>query len=328
MRILNLVISFIVIGSIVGTAHSSSKPLASSNQKPFRIAITKIISHPSLNKIEAGIINQLKDAYPDIQITTTDAQGNITIAAQIAQKYAAQQNSIPYDLVIPITTPSTQTIVSAFRNSKTPILFSAVTDPVGANILPNLEDPQKNLTGVVDQPPVAKTLDLIQKTLKDVKTIGVIYNAGEANSEFQINVFRQAADLLNITVREVPVAKASDIQLATQSIIDQVDCIFLPNDNLVISSLESILKTATKYNKLVFVSDPESIGRGAFAAVTFDQYKIGLKVGDLAVQILSGGPFPRIHLMRNPEIFINTKHPKAIDLQATLDQAVSDRTSK
>lgn len=267
---------------------------------PF-IGLTKIISHPSLNKIEKGIMDTIQKEFPDARFTRTDAQGNITIAAQIAQKYAAES----FDLIIPITTPSTQTMFKALQDSPVPLLFAAVTDPVGANLLKSMDDQQPGLMGVVDQPPVEKALDLMKHIIDDLTTIGVIFNAGEANSEYQIRTLRKAAKKVGIKVVEVPVAKASDVQLATKSIMDDVDCIFLPNDNLVISSLEGILKVANAHKKLVFVSDPESIERGAFAAVAFDQYKIGVRTGEIAVAVLKGNPAPTLTLMTDPEIFIN-----------------------
>ncbi len=270
------------------------------------IAITKIMSHPSLNLIEEGIVDTLKQEYPDTRFIINTAQGNITIAAQIAQKFASLQP----DIVVPITTPSAQTIVKNFRGSPTPIVFAAVTDPIGANLLKSLELPTEKLTGVVDQPPISDTLRLIKHINPQVKKIGVIYNAGESNSEFQIAMLRKEADKKNIEIVEVPVAKSSDIQLATNSIIEKVDCFFLPNDNLVISAIESILKIANAKNKLVYVSDPESVRRGAFAAFAFDQYQIGKTVGELAIKILKkekGTPLPPPHLMNNSRLYINEK---------------------
>ncbi len=281
-----------------------------------RIGITKIVSHPSLNKIEQGVIDKIKTHFPNAKITTTDAQGNITTAAQIAQRYASEG----FDLVIPITTPSAQTMYASLRQSSTRILFAAVTDPIGANLVDSLTETPTRMTGVIDQPPVSQTLSLMRKVIPNLKSIGVVFNAGEANSEFQIGIFRDAAEKLGISVQEVPVAKSSDIQLATESLIESVDAFFLPNDNLVISSLESILKVTNSRHKLVFVSDPESIVRGAFGAVTFDQYKIGTKTGELAIKILEGEPMPPLTLMENPETFINEGMAEKLGLKNLLTQ--------
>lgn len=267
------------------------------------IAITKITSHPSLDLIEKGILDVLKKAYPDAKITLNNAQGNITVAAQIAQKFAALNPTI----VVPITTPSAQTITKAFRGKDTPIIFSAVTDPIGASLLKTLDKSTKNLTGVIDQPPVTQTVQIMLTVNPKLKKIGVIYNAGEANSEFQIAAFRAAAEKEGLSVREVPVAKASDIQMATASLISDVDALFLPNDNLVISSLESIIKLAHEKSIPVYVSDPESIERGAFAALAFDQYDIGTATGKLLLEVLKSGStknHPPL-LLDNPKLYIN-----------------------
>ncbi len=305
--------AFKAIALVIMTSFAMSSAWS---KEPPHIAITKITSHPSLDLIEKGILDVLKKAYPEAKITLNNAQGNITVAAQIAQKFAALNPTV----VVPITTPSAQTITKAFRGKETPIIFYAVTDPLGASLLKDLDQPTKNLTGVIDQPPVTQVIQIMLKVNPDLKNIGVIYNAGEANSEFQIEAFRAAAEKEGRHVREVPVAKASDIQMAAASLVSAVGAIFLPNDNLVISSLESIIKIAHDKSIPVYVSDPESIERGAFAALAFDQYDIGKATGELLLAVLESGStkkHPPI-LLDNPQFYINEAVAHALGVSDNL----------
>lgn len=313
MKFLKSLATAFILSSTMSPVWSDSGSVESKQQ---HVALTKITSHPSLDLIEKGILDVLKKAHPDIKITSNTAQGNITIAAQIAQKFAALSPTA----VVPITTPSAQTMAKAFRGTGIPIVFSAVTDPVGAHLLSSLNESTSTLTGVVDQPPVTKIIEVMRQVNLNLKTVGVIYNAGEANSEFQIAAFRGAAEKQGLSVREVPVAKASDVQMAAASLVSDVDAIFLPNDNLVISSLEAVIKTASSRSIPVYVSDPESIERGAFAAIAFDQYEIGRATGELLLKVLKTGKtknHPPV-LLDNPKFYVNEKVAKSLGISKAL----------
>ncbi len=294
--------------------------------KQTHVAITKITSHPSLDLIEKGVLDVLEKAAPDFKITSNNAQGNIIIAAQIAQKFA----SLSPTIVVPITTPSAQTMVKAFKGTGIPVVFSAVTDPVGAHLLSSLKKSTETLTGVVDQPPVIKIIEVIKLVKPNLKTVGVIYNAGEANSEFQIAAFRAAAEAQGIAVREVLVAKTADIQMAAASLVSDVEAIFLPNDNLVISSIEAIIKAAGSRSIPVYVSDPESVARGAFAAIAFDQYEIGRATGELLLRVLETGnttDHPPV-LLDNPKFYVNENVAKTLGLSKAFIEELKEKYNR
>ena len=286
---------FLVAATFVQAQETSGKNLT--------IAITQITSHPSLDLIRSGIIDVVKQKHPKIKVVYKNAQGNITIAAQIAQNFAALNPNI----IVPITTPSAQTVVRATQGKNIPVVFSAITDPIGAGILKSLSASQNNLTGVVDQPPVAQTIKLMQKVNSKIKTVGVIYNASETNSIFQIESIKKAAKQADIKITEIPISKSSDIQMAAEKLSQEADAIFLPNDNLVISALATILKVAKDRKVPVYASDPESVKSGVFAALAFDQYQIGVKTGEVVLKVLAAGSVATIppHLLGNPQLYIN-----------------------
>jgi len=250
------------------------------------IGITQIVDHPSLNAIREGIIEELKKEGfvegKNLTIIFESAHGNPTIATQIAQKFA----SMPLDAVIPISTPSAQPIVHQIKDK--PIIFAAITDPISAKIVSSLDHPGGNITGVTDAPPLAEQLNFIETCIPHLKDLGVIYNPGEANNVAMLEALKPLAKSKGITVHTAAVSKSADVQASANSLVNYVDAIFVGNDNTVVSGLESAIRACLKAKKPLFVSDPDSVERGALAAYAYDQRQMGRQVGDMVVRVLEG----------------------------------------
>lgn len=256
--------------------------------KSPQIAITQIIAHPSLDQIRCGILDELIEQQliqKDLSdIVYQNAQGNIIISAQIAQRFVALQPKV----IIAIATPSAQTVLKAAKDSSIPIVFGAVTDPIDAGLVSHLQNHQGNITGTVDLPLPKVQLTLIKKMLPNLCNIGLIYNPAEKNSQKQVKAMIESAKDFGIGVEVAVAFKTADVAQATSYLTDKVDAILLPNDNTAISALETILKVAKKKGIPVFASDPESVKNGAVAAVANDQYLIGRETGALVAHILKG----------------------------------------
>lgn len=250
------------------------------------IGITQIVEHPSLNAIREGIIEELeKQGFKEGETLTIffeSAQGNPVLATQIAQKFA----SLPFDVIIPISTPSAQAIVHKIKNI--PVIFAAITDPVGAKVVSSLNAQEGNVTGVTDSPPLAEQLKLIETCIPYLKTLGVIYNPGEANSVAMIDTLKTLLKKKSITVHIATVSKSSDVQAAARSLVGDVDSIFIGNDNTVVLGLESLVKICLEAKKPLFVSDPDSVNRGGLAAYAYDHYQMGRQVGAMVARVLKG----------------------------------------
>ncbi len=250
------------------------------------IGITQIVDHPSLNAIREGIIEGLAHEGfvegKDLTIIFENAQGNPTTAAQIAQKFA----SLPLDAVVPITTPSAQAIVQQIK--KTPIVFAAISDPVAAKVVSSLEHPKGNVTGVADIPPLEEQLNFIETCIPGMKTLGVVYNPGEANNVAFLEKLTALAHKKHIKIITAAAPKSSDVQAAAYSLVERVDAIFVGNDNTVVSGLEPLVKASLDADKPLFVSDPESVERGALAAYAYDQRQLGYQVGQMVAAVLKG----------------------------------------
>lgn len=308
------------IAAAIATALTA--PAAIAAEKPL-VAVTAIVEHPSLNAIRDGVKAGLADAgYKDGDAITFEyesAQGNPATATQIAQKFAGQQPAV----IVPITTPSSQAVASATQDI--PVVFAAVTDPVGARLVKSLDHPGANITGVSDFPPLAQQLDLIKELFPNAKTIGVLYNPAEANSVSTIAAMEEMAGEWKVNIISAAAPKSSDVQAAAQSLVGKADVFYVPNDNTVVSALESAVDVAIA-NRIPFISsDPDSVTRGALATVSFDQFEIGRAAGKMAARVLKGEKPGDIAVQNGStaSTVVNAKTAAAIGV--TLPQAVLDR---
>jgi putative ABC transport system substrate-binding protein len=290
------------------------------------VAITQIVSHPALNAVRDSAIFTLKlcPALQDnIKIATTDANGNLTVASQIAQQLLSENP----DVVIAISTPSAQTVVKAFRG-KTPVVFAAVTDPVHAKLVDTQRPGENLVTGVTDLPPFTEQLKFIQKLFPKLTTLGLIYNAGEDNSRASVETIKKEAEKLGIKIIETTVSKAAEIPQATAHLVKQVDAIYIPNDNLLASSIESVIKVAHSKKIPVFAADIMLVERGALAMKGISYENIGHQVGKMVCDILSGKSVDQIPV-ENPlqlKTYINLVSAKKLGFN--FDKELMDKADK
>ena len=264
------------------------------------IGITQIVDHPSLNAIRKGILEGLaQEGFvegKDLTVIFENAQGNPTVAAQIAQKFS----SLNLDVIVPISTPSAQTIVQQIK--KTPIVFAAISDPLSAKVVSSLSHPGGNVTGVTDAPPLQGQLRYIETCIPHIKTLGVVFNPGEVNNVSFLEGLKALAKKKHIKVVTAAAHKSADVQAAAKSLIERVDAIFIGNDNTVVSGLEALIKICLEAHKPLFASDPESVDRGAFAAYAYDQRQMGHQVGKIVARVLKGENPGDIHVERGKDI--------------------------
>lgn len=292
---------------------------------PKVIGITQIVDHPSLNAIREGVLESLAQQGfkegSEFTVIFENAQGNPTTAAQIAKKFA----SLPLDVIIPITTPSAQAIAQQVKT--TPIVFAAITDPLAAKIVMSFDRPGGNVTGVADIPPLKQQLAFIKKAVPSLKTLGIIYNPGEVNMVSFVEQMKILAKQEHITLLTAAAPKSVDVQAAAQSLIERVDAIFIGNDNTIVSGLEPLVKICLNFKKPLFMSDPDSVERGAFAAHAYDQRKIGQQVGVMVAKILKGkspGNLP-VETPQNLEVFTNHTTAQAINLPPPTAHSSSEK---
>lgn len=255
--------------------------------KNYKIGVTQIVEHPSLNAAYQGFQDALKDAGLNVEYDYQIAQNDNSLNTQIAQNLA----SAGVDLIFANSTPSAQ----AAKNVTTeiPIVFTSVTDPVAAQLIDSIESPGANVTGTIDLHPEAiKTTVEFMKDALDVKSIGMVYNAGEQNSVAQVNQVKEIADSLGLKVEGATVSQSSEIKQAAESLIGKVDAFYIITDNTVVSALESIIQVADSNKLPLVVGEFDSVRRGGLLAFGFEYYDIGYQAGEMAAKILKGEATP------------------------------------
>lgn len=290
---------------IIQTAACAQNP----SPAPGKIVmITQILEHPALTAVRKGVIESLaKNGYDPsttLDLYYENAHGNVTTAAQIAQKFAGSNP----DVVVAISTPSAQSMVAAARE-RFPVVFAAVTDPLAAKIVKSLEKPGLPVTGVIDRAPFEAQLALVKAILKDKKRLGIVYNSGEINSVTALRILNEQAKLLGLEIVEGNASKSAEVGSTVQSIIHKVDAIFIPNDNTVVSSVDAVIKACTEMRIPLFAADITLVEKGVMAVTGYDYAEMGRKAGQLVVSILQGQDPRQLPVVApsKPSLYINKK---------------------
>jgi len=250
------------------------------------------------------------------------AQGNPGTAVQIARQFVGQSP----DVIVPISTPSAQAVVSAARDI--PVVFTAVTDPLGAQLVRDMEKPGRNVTGLSDLSPVADHLALIREILPNAKHLGFPYNPGEPNSTTLLELVRKLAPEHGFAIVEAPATRSADVQGATRGLVGRVDAVYVPTDNTIVSALEALLAVGAQNKLPIFSADTDSVQRGAIATIGFNYYQVGRQTGQIVARILKGerpGDIP-VRTAQGTDLYVNPKAAQAMGV--TIPEAVTARASK
>jgi putative ABC transport system substrate-binding protein len=290
------------------------------------VDVTAIVEHPALDAVRDGVKDALAAAgYKEGENLTfvyKSAQGNAATAAQIARQFAGESPNV----IVPISTPSAQTVAAATHDI--PIVFSAVSDPVGAQLVKSMEKPGGNVTGLSDMSPVAEHIALIKEILPSIKKLGFLYNSGEANSVSLLAALKAEADKAGIEVVESAATKTAEVQGATRALVDKVDAVYVPTDNTIISALESAVGVAVESKLPLFTADTDSVSRGAVAALGFNYYDVGKQTGEIVVRVLKGeavGDIPAT-IAKGTDLVVNKG--AAAKMGVTLPEALVARATK
>lgn len=262
-------------------------------EEQLHVAVGQIVEHPALDMLRESLKKGLEEKGfvegKNLIWTYENAQGSPTTAVQIAHKLT----SLNPNVIVTFSTPMTQAAAAA--TTVIPIVFGAVSDPVAAKL-----SGHKNVTGLTDFVPPQQQIDLIKSFIPDVKTIGVIFNSGEANSQKQVQDIKNIAELQDIKIMEVTVSKSAEVSTATKTLVGKVNAILLPTDNTVISALESIIKIGI-HNKIpIFGSDIDIVRRGAVAAYGVNWRESGFTLAEMVSHILEGTSLEEIPI-QNPQ---------------------------
>lgn len=305
------------VASLIFATLCVSLPLVAESPPatPKTVVITEIDDLPSADAVREGIIAALRDnGFEDgknLNLIYEDAQGSTVTAMEIAKKFI----SLKPDLMMSITTPSTQALIKANEDTLYPIVFAAITDPVTAGFVKSLEHPGGVITGSTDVAPIKQQLEVFKKILPNLKTLGILYNPRSATP---IKETMQLAKEMGVTLVEATVTKTADITGAMQQLADKkVDAIFVPLDNTVLAGMDSVLNFSFENKIPVVTSDSDSVAQGALASSGYTHFDTGYAAGEIAVRILHGAKPADIPIAVSQDlnVYVNTESAKVLGIK-------------
>lgn len=251
-----------------------------------KIGIAKIQQHPALDAAEKGIIDVINEAGLDVEFDLQNANADLNTANQIALKYKDENVKVAVGIATPIAVALANTI------KKSPVIFAAVTDPVGADLVSTLEHGENNVTGMSDAVPTDLHIELFAE-VTGIKTLGYIYTSSEANSQTSLKLVQDACAKLGLGLVTQAISSTNEVKQAAEAIIDRVDGIYLTTDNTVFSALSGLIQVFGDARKPIFSADVTgAMTGGCLLASGFNYYKAGRATGDIIVDILKNGKKP------------------------------------
>jgi len=267
---------------------SGSQTGSTASRDKVTVAIGQFAEHGSLDNCREGFIKGLAEGgYKEgenLEIIYENASADSGMAAQIANNFVAKK----VNLICAITTPMAQISYSTAKDTDIPVIYTAITNPIAAELAKEDGTPVGNITGTSDKLPIKKQLEMIRKVMPDAKNIGILYCTSEVNSEMSVKEYKEAAKEFGFEIIEQAVTSPSDVPLATDNILTKVDCLNNITDNTVVNSLDIVLDKAKKAGKPVFGSEIEQVKKGCVASVGLDYVLVGEETGKMAAKVLKG----------------------------------------
>lgn len=258
------------------------------SKSQYTIGISQFAEHGSLDNCKKGFIEGLKEEGfeegKNLTIKVKNADADTSMANQIASNFVSDK----VDMICAIATPSAQAAYNAAMDQDIPVIYTAVTDPVEAQLADADQKPTGEVTGTSDKLPIEEQLAMIRDVLPDAKTIGILYTTSEANSVSSIEEYEKLAEKYGFKIKKSGVTNTSEIQLAAADLLDSVDCLTNLTDNTVVSALPTVLGMANEKNIPVFGSEIEQVKKGCVAAEGIEYVELGKQTGRMAAQVLKG----------------------------------------
>ena len=288
MKVVRKLLAPLLVVGILLTSLISLHQLKSDKKKDvFRIGISQFITHQSLDATREGFVDELaKQGYVEgknIEIDLQNAQGEQRNLKTISQQLAESS-----DVVLAIATPSAQSLANTTQT--TPVVFSAVTDPVSAKLVESREHPGGNVTGTSDQSSdaISTQINLIKKVLPKAKTIGILYTQSEPNSVVQKDEAKRLLEEKGFTVVEKTILDSNNVKAAAESLMAEVDMVFVPTDNIISSTMETVKQVSIKHKVPVFGGSTEMIAVGGLYNYGTNYEELGRQTARMLIRVLKG----------------------------------------
>ena len=282
-----LLAPLLVVGILLTSLISLHQLKADKKKDVFRIGISQFITHQSLDATREGFVDELaKQGYVEgekIEIDFQNAQGEQRNLKTISQQLAESS-----DVVLAIATPSAQSLANTTQT--TPVIFSAVTDPVSAKLVESREHPGGNVTGTSDQSSdaISTQINLIKKVSPKAKSIGILYTQSEPNSVVQKDEAKRLLEEKGFTVVEKTILDSNNVKAAAESLMTEVDMVFVPTDNIISSTMETVKQVSIRHKVPVFGGSTEMVALGGLYNYGTNYEELGRQTARMLVRILKG----------------------------------------
>lgn len=304
--------------SASGSAAASSGAASAPRDLPI-IGIAQYGEHGSLDNCRTGFLQGLENAGlkegVDFELDYQNAGFDDSIDSQIAQRFSDENAA----MMVGIATPSAVACYNAAEEKDIPVIFTAVTDPVGAKL------DSGNVTGTSDMLPVEGQLKLIRQLQPDADTIGIIYTTSESNSLYSIEVYNQMAGDYGFTIDAVAVTSQAEVTQAVDKLLaDKVDCLSNLTDNNVVGVLPAILEKTDEAGVPVYGSEVEQVKLGCVAGAGLDYVKLGIQTGEMAAKVFKGettcADLP-YEVIQNYDLYVNSTALAALNIELPAELA-------
>jgi putative ABC transport system substrate-binding protein len=284
-------------------------------ERAKNISINQFIRHPALDAVQRGFMEYFKDTGFPVKFRVHIANGDIKKSEDIAMEIA---NEDP-DLVLAIATPSSQACTKYIQNKT--IIFSAVTDPVGAGLVKSLKKPGVKVTGMTDMSPVDRHMSLIMELQPNLKKLGVIFNPNESNSVSIIRLVEEECARYKIKVVKETAGDKKKVIPGAEKLVGRCDAVYVPTDNTVVAHIESVVRLFVKKRIPLYAADIDSVPRGAILALAINYYKMGRQTARMAARIFNGEDPSKmpVETLEALSIHLNTKAAEVMGINLPVD---------
>ncbi|ANK59027.1 peptide ABC transporter substrate-binding protein [Loigolactobacillus backii] len=314
-RMIGLIAILVAFLGVAFFQEGGVKTTAPQEIKKPTIGILQTMSHPALDQITKGTIDQLKKrGYVNgktAKIDFENAQGDQSNLKSMADRFDNEDT----DLNIGIATPAAQSIANA--NKTTPLILGAISNPKSAGLVSNYKHPGGNITGVSNLTPTNDQIRLVREIMPNVKELGVMYTSGDPSAAAEVKVVRQVAPKYGFKLKEFTVSNSSDVDQVAQTMLQQVKAVYVPTDNTIATAMQTLVKDANNAHVPVFPPAGTMVHDGGLATYGINQYQLGVATGNMAADVLQGKAKPAttpIKIIAKGDLVLNMKEAKLLGI--------------
>lgn len=311
-KVLAAILSAVMVFGLAACGNTGS-----SKEKTYTIGISQFAEHGSLDNCREGFLAGLAEEGfvegENLTVLFDNAQTDTGTASTISDNYVSKK----VDLICAIATPCAMSAYNSTMNTDIPVIYTAVSDPVGAGLAKEDGSPVGNITGTCDALAVDAQLKMIRQILPDATKVGIIYTTSEANSVSTIAEYKEVADNYGFEIVDVGINTIADVDLAAADLVTKVDCITNLTDNTVVSALQTVLAKANDAGIPVFGSEVEQVKAGCVASMGLEYFELGKQTGHMAAKVLKGEAAAsdmNFESITEPSLYVNTAAAAKVNL--------------